>query len=103
MDPYFRGALQKYADITYQDLHDYLARELHAWYTKFKPSSPAVVSAGDAEVCAVVQVEGIDAPQLDGTAPSQLKYAADGEYVGEVARGVRRGLPGAAPSEYIYT
>ncbi len=45
-DTYFRDALQTYADVTYKDLHDYLARRFHAWYTKLKPSSAAVVSAG---------------------------------------------------------
>jgi hypothetical protein len=60
MDTFFRDALQNYADITYKDLHDYLARRFHAWYTKFKPSSPAVVSVGDPEVGTVVQVEGVD-------------------------------------------
>jgi hypothetical protein len=30
MDTYFQGALQKYADITYKALHDYLARRFHA-------------------------------------------------------------------------
>jgi hypothetical protein len=61
MDMYLRDALQTYADVTYKDLHDYLARRFHAWYTKFKPSSSAVVSAGDSELGAVVQVEGVDA------------------------------------------
>jgi hypothetical protein len=31
MDTYFRDALQTYADVTYKDLHDYLARRFHAW------------------------------------------------------------------------
>ncbi len=44
MDTYFRHALQNYADSTYQDLYDYLARRFHAWYTKFKPPSPSVVT-----------------------------------------------------------
>ena len=43
-----------------KDLHDYLARRFRAWYTKYKPSSSAVVSAGDPELGAVVQVEGVD-------------------------------------------
>ena len=60
MDTYFRGAFQNYADITYKDLNDYLARQFHAWYTKVRPSSPAVVSAGDAEVSTVVQFESVD-------------------------------------------
>ncbi len=57
MDTYFRDALQTYADVTYKDLHNYLARRFHAW---FKPSSSAVVSAGDPELGAVVPVEGVD-------------------------------------------
>ncbi len=46
-------------DITYKDLLDYLARGFHGWYTKFKPSSPAVVSAGDPKVGTVVLVESV--------------------------------------------
>jgi hypothetical protein len=53
-------ALQAYADVTYKDLHDYLARRFHAWYAKFKPSSSAVVSAEDPELGAVVSIEGVD-------------------------------------------
>jgi hypothetical protein len=60
MDTYCREALQAYTDVTYQDLHDYLARQFHAWYAKFKPSSSAVVSAGDPELGAVVPIEGVD-------------------------------------------
>jgi hypothetical protein len=60
MDTYFRDAHQIYADVTYKHLHDYLARLFHAWYTKFKPSSSAVISSGDLELGAVVQVEGVD-------------------------------------------
>jgi hypothetical protein len=60
MDTYFRDALQTYTDVTYKDLHDYLARQFHAWYAKFKPSSSAVVSAGHPELGKVVQVEGVD-------------------------------------------
>jgi hypothetical protein len=68
MDTYFRDALQTYADVTYKDLHDYLVRRFHAWYTKFKPSSSAVVSAGDPESGAVMQVESVD-----GAAPPAKK------------------------------
>jgi hypothetical protein len=64
MDTYFRDALQTFADVTYKDIHDYLARRFHAWYAKFKPSSSAVVSAGDPELGAVGSVEG-----MDGAAP----------------------------------
>ncbi len=53
MDTYFRDALQTYADVTYKDLHDYLARQFRARYTEFKPSSSAVVSEGDPELGAV--------------------------------------------------
>jgi hypothetical protein len=60
MDTYFREALQAYADVTYKDLHDYLARRFHAWYAKFKPASSAVVSAGDPELGEVVPVDGVD-------------------------------------------
>jgi hypothetical protein len=66
MDTYFRDVLQTYADVTYKDLHDYLARRFHAWYAK--PSSSAVVSAGDSELGAVVPVEGVD-----GAAPPAKK------------------------------
>jgi hypothetical protein len=59
MDTYFRDALQTYADVTCKGLHDYLARRFHA-SAKFKPSSSAVVSAGDPELGAVVSVEGVD-------------------------------------------
>ncbi len=45
-----------------------LARRFHAWYTKFKPLNSAVVSTGDPELGAVVQVEGID-----GAAPPAKK------------------------------
>jgi hypothetical protein len=63
---------------TYKDLHDYLAKPFRAWYTKFKPSSSAVVSeglqaaAGDPKLGAVVQVEGVDraAPP-----PKKLRYS----------------------------
>ena len=55
IDTYFRDALQTYADVTYKDLRYYLARQFRALYTKFKPSSSAVVSAGDPELGAVVQ------------------------------------------------
>ncbi len=68
MDTYFRDAHQKYADVTYTDIHDYLARQFHAWYAKFKPSSSAVVSARDSELGAVVQVEGVN-----GAAPPAKK------------------------------
>jgi hypothetical protein len=51
-----------------KDLHNYLARRFHAWYTKFKPSSSAVVSAGDPKLGVVVQVEGVD-----GAAPPAKK------------------------------
>jgi hypothetical protein len=68
MDTCFRDALQTYADVTYKDLHDYLARRFHAWYARFKPSSSAVVSAGDPELGAVVPVEGVD-----GAAPPAKK------------------------------
>jgi hypothetical protein len=68
IDTYFRDALQTYADVTHKDLHDYyLARRFHAWYTKFKPSRSAVVSAGDPKLGAVVQVE------VDGAAPPAKK------------------------------
>jgi hypothetical protein len=60
MDTYFRDVLQTYADVTYKVLHDYLARRFHAWYAKFKPSSSAVVNAGDPELGTVVPVEGVD-------------------------------------------
>jgi hypothetical protein len=59
MDTYFREALQAYADVTYKDLHDYLARRFHAWYAKFKPSSSAVVRAEDPELGAVVSVKAL--------------------------------------------
>ncbi len=45
MDTYFRDALQTYADVAYKDLHNYLARQIHAWYAKFKPSSSAGVES----------------------------------------------------------
>jgi hypothetical protein len=62
MDMYFRRELQKYADITCKVLRDCLARRFHAWYTKYQPSSPAVVSAGDPEpeVGTVMRVAGVD-------------------------------------------
>jgi hypothetical protein len=60
MDTFFREALQAYADVTYKDLHDYLARRFHAWYAKFKPASSAVVSAGDPELGEVLPVDGVD-------------------------------------------
>jgi hypothetical protein len=60
MDMHFRDSLQAYADIPYNNLHDYLARRLHAWYAKFKPSSAEVVGVGDAEVGEVVSVGGVD-------------------------------------------
>jgi hypothetical protein len=51
----------------------------NAWYAKFKPSSSAVVSAGDPELGAVVSVEGVDGaappakrPQFSLTAPLRL-------------------------------
>jgi hypothetical protein len=68
MDMYFRDALQAYADIPYNDLHDYLARRFHAWYAKFKPASSEVVGVGDAEVGEVVSVGGVD-----GEAPRAKK------------------------------
>jgi hypothetical protein len=68
MDTYFRDALQTYADVAYKDLHYYLARWFHAcqWYSKFKPSSSAVVSAGDPELGAVTVVS---VEVVDGAAP----------------------------------
>jgi hypothetical protein len=68
MDTYFRDALQTYTDVTYKDLNDFSARRFHAWYAKFKPSSSAVVSAGDSELGALVQVEGVN-----GAAPPAKK------------------------------
>ena len=60
MDTYFRDALQAYAAVPYKDLHAYLERRFHAWYAKFKPASSEVVDVEDAEVGAVVSVEGVD-------------------------------------------
>ena len=69
MDTYFRDALQAYAAVPYKDLHAYLERRFHAWYTKFKPASSEVVGVEDAEVGDVVSVEGVDgeAPPLKKT------------------------------------
>jgi hypothetical protein len=68
MDTYFRDAPQTYADVAYKDLHGYLARRFHAWYAKLKPSSSAVISAGDPELDSVVSVEGVD-----GAAPPAMR------------------------------
>ncbi len=66
MDMFYRDALQAYADVPYKDLHAYLERRFHAWYTKFKPASSEVVGVEDAEVGDVVSVGGVDgeAPPL---------------------------------------
>ena len=64
MDTYFRDALQNYADVPYKELHDYLARRLNAWYTKFKPPSARVVGEADLPTAAAEQVDG-----EDGAAP----------------------------------
>jgi hypothetical protein len=68
MDTYFRNAIQNYTDVPYADFHDYLARRFHAWYTLFKPESTAivtVVSAEDARVGDVVEIEGADRAHAD--------------------------------------
>jgi hypothetical protein len=92
MDTYFRDALQNHADITYKDLHDCLARRFHDWYTKLRPS--AVVSAADAEVGAVVKVEGVG-----GTAPpaKNAQYSLTLNDV-SAAPGAAPAAPGPAPS-----
>ncbi len=65
----YAGAMSHYnKDSTTYWVHDYLARRFHAWYAKFKPSSSAVVSAGDPELGAVVPVEG-----MEGAAPPAKK------------------------------
>jgi hypothetical protein len=55
----------------YTDLHDYLARQFCAWYTKFKLSSPAVVIVGDSDPELDAVVEGVDK-----AAPSAKKQRA---------------------------
>ncbi len=66
MDTYFHDELQAYADVSYKDLHDYLARRFHAWYAnlKSKPASSEVVGVGDTEVGEVVAVDGVDGEAL---------------------------------------
>ncbi len=68
-------------------LHDCLARRFHAWYTKLKPSSSAVVSAGDPELGAVVQVEGVDGAAPPAKKPRYSLTLNDGS-----------AAPGAAPA-----
>jgi hypothetical protein len=62
MDTYFPNALrlQAYADVPYKDLHAYLERRFHAWYTKFKPARSEVVGVEDAEEGDIVSVGGGD-------------------------------------------
>jgi hypothetical protein len=55
MDTYFKDTLQTYTDVTYQDLHDYLARRFRAWYTKFKASSHPAQQSSVRETLSWVQ------------------------------------------------
>ncbi len=99
MDTYCRDALQTYADVTYKDLHDYLARRFHAWYAKFKPSSSAVVGAGDPELGAVVPVEGVDGAAPPAKRPRSSLTLKDVSVAPAAAGPAALAAAGAAPPE----
>ena len=64
---FFLDALEAYADVPYNDLHDYLARRFHAWYAKFKPASSEVKGVGTLRWVTWCQLEQLGG--VDGEAP----------------------------------
>ncbi len=99
LDTYFRDALQTYADVAYKDRHDYLARRFHAWYAKLKPSSSAVVSAGDSELGAMVSVEGVDGATPPAKRPLFSLTLNDVSAAPAAAGPAALAVAGAAPPE----
>ncbi len=83
IEKYYTDALAVYAAIPYKEVHEYLARRFRAWYTMFKQTSTkAVISAEDAEVGTVVD----------------LQSAGEGAQSAKKARYSMDAVPAAAPA-----
>jgi hypothetical protein len=74
IDKYFQSALEKYQDIPYNKLHEFLKELLTGWYDKYPPaaagSKRSVCTLEDAEEGDVVNVAGTG---QEGPAPAPRK------------------------------
>jgi hypothetical protein len=101
LDEFYNAALQDYAAIKYDALHEYLIRRLTAWYKKFEPAVPKhaaaeAASLDTAKAGDVVSVEGdpaqtkprfsLNADDPSSTAATPEEEAGQGAEGGEAGK-----------------